>query len=215
MQKRSACFWATPCGRGCTIRANYQSTTVHLPPALATGNLDIVTDAMVREVTMEARRQGDGVHLHRQKTGAEHHVKARVVVLAASALRVGAHPAELAAVRVANSSGKVGKYIMDTVGAGLGGQIPLLENMPPHNEDGAGGGHMYVPWWLYKEQHAGQARLRARLSHRIRRRSRRCPALGTASRTGMAERRQLRQAASRKTRGATTARSSTSPGAAR
>ena len=50
MQKRAACFWATPCGRGCSIRANYQSTTVHLPPALDTGNLDIVTDAMVRAV---------------------------------------------------------------------------------------------------------------------------------------------------------------------
>ena len=50
MRKRSACFWATACGRGCSIKANYQSTTVHLPPALATGNLDIITDAMVREV---------------------------------------------------------------------------------------------------------------------------------------------------------------------
>ena len=39
---RAACFWATPCGRGCSIGANYQSTTVHLPPALATGNLDIL-----------------------------------------------------------------------------------------------------------------------------------------------------------------------------
>ena len=43
MQRRAACFWATDCGRGCSIRANYQSTTVHLPPALSTGNLDIVT----------------------------------------------------------------------------------------------------------------------------------------------------------------------------
>lgn len=25
-----------------------------------------------------------------------------------------------------------------------------------HNEDGAGGSHVYVPWWLYKEQHAGK-----------------------------------------------------------
>ena len=45
---------------------------------------------------------------------------------------------------------------MDTVGAGLGGQIPAWENMPPHNEDGAGGSHSYVPWWLYKEQLAGK-----------------------------------------------------------
>jgi len=57
---------------------------------------------------------------------------------------------------VANSSGLVGKYIMDTVGADLEGHVPALENLPPHNEDGAGGGHFYSPWWLYKEQHAGK-----------------------------------------------------------
>src|SRR5690606_7638 len=86
MQKRSACIWATPCGRGCSIRANYQSTTVHLPPALDTGNLDIVTDAMVRSVNKRADGKAEGVTYIDRKTGAEHRVKARIVVLAASAL---------------------------------------------------------------------------------------------------------------------------------
>ena len=30
----------------------------------------------------------------------------------------------------------------------VGGHIPTMENMPPHNEDGAGGAHLYMPWWL-------------------------------------------------------------------
>ena len=64
MRTRLGCFWATPCGRGCAIKANYQSTTVHLPPALASGNLDIITDAMVREVTIDRKRKGDGRLLH-------------------------------------------------------------------------------------------------------------------------------------------------------
>src|SRR5687768_3324688 len=149
MKKRAACFWATPCGRGCSIRANYQSTTVHLPPALDTGNLDIVTDAMVRAVTKRNDGKAEGVVYIDRKTGAEHRVKARIVVLAASALE---SVRILLNSGVANSSGKVGKYIMDTVGAGIGGQIPLLENMPLHNEDGADFGHLYTPWWLYKEQ---------------------------------------------------------------
>jgi choline dehydrogenase-like flavoprotein len=153
MQKRSACIWATPCGRGCSIRANYQSTTVHLPPALDTGNLDIVTDAMVRAVTKRKDGGAEGVVYIDRKTGAEHRVKARIVVLAASALE---SVRILLNSGVANSSGKVGKYIMDTVGAGFGGQIPLLENLPLHNEDGADFGHMYIPWWLYKEQLAGK-----------------------------------------------------------
>ena len=57
---------------------------------------------------------------------------------------------------LANSSGLVGKYIMDTVGADWDGHIPLLESLPPLNEDGAGDGHVYSPWWLYQEQKAGK-----------------------------------------------------------
>jgi choline dehydrogenase-like flavoprotein len=153
MQKRAACIWATPCGRGCSIRANYQSTTVHLPPALDTGNLDIVTDAMVRVVTKGKDGKAEGVIFIDRKTGKEHLIKARVIVLAASALE---SVRILLNSGVANSNGKVGKYIMDTVGANSGGQVPLLENLPLHNEDGADDTHMYVPWWLYKEQLAGK-----------------------------------------------------------
>src|SRR5690349_756939 len=177
MQKRSACIFATPCGRGCSIRANYQSTTVHLPPAIDTGNLDIVTDAMVRAVTKRPDGKADGVVYIDRKTGAEHHVKARVVVLAASALE---SVRILLNSGVANSSGKVGKYIMDTVGANFGGQVPLLENMPLHNEDGADFGHMYTPWWQYKEQLAGKLGF-ARGYHFEFGGGRRMPDMGTGS----------------------------------
>ena len=81
----SPCFWATPCGNGCSIRANYQSTTVHLPPALATGKLDIVTDAMVAEVTLRKDGRASGVRFVEKKTGQRVEVHARAVVLAASA----------------------------------------------------------------------------------------------------------------------------------
>ena len=160
MRERAACFWATACGRGCSIKANYQSTTVHLPPALDTGNLDIVTDAMVRAVTVDENGKATGVSYIDRKTREERTVKARVVVLAASSAESVRILLNSKSPRfpngLANSSGLVGKYIMDTVGARLGGQIPALENLPVHNEDGAGGSHVYVPWWLYKEQHAGK-----------------------------------------------------------
>ena len=160
MSERAACFWATPCGRGCAIRANYQSTTVHLPPALATGNLDIVVNAMVREVTLNAQSKADGVIYIDKTTGAERRAKARVVVLAASGMETVRVLLNSKSARfpqgMANSSGLVGRYIMDTVGASLSGQIPALEGLPVHNEDGAGGLHVYTPWWLYKEQLAGK-----------------------------------------------------------
>jgi choline dehydrogenase-like flavoprotein len=160
MSERASCLWATPCGRGCSIRANYQSTTVHLPPALASGNLDIKTDAMVYEVTLGKDGRATGVSFIDRGTGKTRHVAARAVVLAASACetvrillnsRSGKFPDGLA-----NSSGKVGRYLMDTVGSAVSGQVPLLESLPPLNEDAADGQQLYVPWWLYQQQHAGK-----------------------------------------------------------
>jgi len=139
MRARLPCLWATPCGRGCAI-----------------GNLDIVTDAMVREVSIGRDGKATGVHYVDKKSGKDMQAKARVVILAAS----GCESARILLNSksshfpngAANSSGKVGRYLMDTVGSDLSGQIPALENCPPYNEDGASEMHMYMPWWLYKEQ---------------------------------------------------------------
>ncbi|MCU0647199.1 MAG: GMC family oxidoreductase [Gemmatimonadaceae bacterium] len=160
MRSRQACFYATPCGRGCSIKANFQSTTVLLPPALATGNVDIVPDAMVREVTVDKTGRATGVHYIDKTTRQDRHVQARVVVLAASACETARillnSKSSLFPNGLANETGLVGKYLMDTVGAGIGGQIPALENLPPHNTDGTSGLHLYMPWWLYKEQIGGK-----------------------------------------------------------
>lgn len=184
MRNRAACFWATPCGRGCSIRATYQSTTVHLPPALATGKLDILVNAMVREVTLGKNGLASGVSYVDKATGKASHAAARVVVLAASScetvrILLNSRSPQFAQ-GLANSSGKVGRYLMDTVGSSVEGQIPLLEGLPPHNEDGASGGHMYAPWWLYKEQLAGQLGF-ARGYHIEFGGGRTMPSLGTAA----------------------------------
>jgi len=160
MKARAPCLWATPCGRGCSVSANYQSVTVHLPPALASGKLDVLTDAMVREVTLDETGKASGVNFIDKRSGREGHASARVVVLAASACETARILLNSKSATfpdgLANSSGKVGKYLMDTVGSSVSGQVPLLESLPPHNEDGADGLHMYTPWWLYQEQHAGK-----------------------------------------------------------
>ena len=51
MRTRLGCFWATPCSRGCSIKANYQSTTVHLPPALAGPGAFGLFDRHARELS--------------------------------------------------------------------------------------------------------------------------------------------------------------------
>jgi len=156
MLDRQACFYATDCGRGCSIKANFQSSTVLMPPAMATGNVTLITDAMVREVTVDAKGKASGVSYIDKMTRTDHHVSAKVVVLAASAAETSRimlnSKSTLFPNGIANGSGVVGKYLMDTVGAGLSAQIPKLESLPPVNEDGTAGIHMYMPWWLYGEQ---------------------------------------------------------------
>jgi choline dehydrogenase-like flavoprotein len=84
--------------------------------------------------------------------GRDRHVSARIVVLAASAcesarLLLNSKSSRFSA-GLANSSGVVGKYLTDTTGADVTGYLPAMMNGVPHNEDGAGGMHIYMPWWL-------------------------------------------------------------------
>ncbi len=149
---RPACHYCGQCGRGCTARANFSSPDVLIAPALKTGKLTLMTNAMVREVTLGPDGLANGLAYIDKKTGMDSHVNARIVVLAASALETARilfnsksskHPQGLA-----NSSGTLGKYITDTTGGGVSGYIPAMENHAGHNEDGAGGMHVYMPWWL-------------------------------------------------------------------
>ena len=149
---RPACHYCGQCGRGCATNSNFSSPSVLLRPALASGNLEIIPHAMVREVTTNSEGLATGVSYVDTQTLQEYQVRAKVVVLAASACssarimlnsKSSQHPNG-----VGNSSDAVGRYITDTVGSAVGGIVPKLMDHIPHNEDGVGGMHVYVPWWL-------------------------------------------------------------------
>jgi choline dehydrogenase-like flavoprotein len=149
---RAQCHYCGQCNRGCTVKANFSSPDVLIAPALATGRLTLITSAMAREVTVGSDGLATGVSYIDRRTGTDRHVRARIVVLAASAMesarillnsKSSHFPQGLA-----NSSGMVGKYIGDTVGASVAGFIPSMMDHVPHNDDGVGGMHVYMPWWL-------------------------------------------------------------------
>jgi choline dehydrogenase-like flavoprotein len=149
---RPACHYCGQCGRGCATSSNFSTPTVLLPPALATGRLTVLTGAMAREVTTDASGLASGVSYVDKSDGSDRHVRAGIVVLAASACESARILLNSRSPRfpdgLANSSGVVGRYLMDSTGTDAAGYFPQLEEMPPHNEDGAGGMHVYVPWWL-------------------------------------------------------------------
>ncbi|RXE86609.1 GMC family oxidoreductase [Pseudoalteromonas sp. A757] len=157
---RLACFYATPCGHGCSIGAAFQTTTSLIPMAKATGNLEVITDAMVKSVAVNEDGKVTGVTYVDKKSAQEHALNADVVILAASACesarillnsKHAKHPKGLA-----NSSGQVGRNLMDSTGAWLGAQIPALKGRPRYNEDGHTGNHLFIPWWGHKAHEKGE-----------------------------------------------------------
>jgi choline dehydrogenase-like flavoprotein len=149
---RPACHYCGQCNRGCSTASNFSSPTVLLPPALQTGRLTLVTGAMAREVTTDAEGLATGVAYVDTATGRDRGVRARIVVLAASACesarlllnsKSSRHPAGLA-----NSSGVVGRNLTDSTGTAIEAFVPAMAGLPAHNDDGVGGQHVYMPWWL-------------------------------------------------------------------
>jgi choline dehydrogenase-like flavoprotein len=107
---------------------------------------------MAREVTTDESGLATGVSYIDKKTGRENHVRAKVVVLAASACESARILLNSRSSRfpqgMGNSTGNVGKYLTDSTGLGVRALIPKMMDMPPHNEDGTGGAHLFMPWWL-------------------------------------------------------------------
>jgi choline dehydrogenase-like flavoprotein len=149
---RPPCHYCGQCHRGCRTNSNFSSPGVLLGPARETGRLTILTDAMAREVTVDRAGRATGVSFVNKSSGRDEHVRASVVMLAAGACESARlllnSRSTLFPNGLANSSGTVGKYLTDTTGAEVAGYVPALMDHLPHNEDGVGGGHIYMPWWL-------------------------------------------------------------------
>jgi choline dehydrogenase-like flavoprotein len=107
---------------------------------------------MARELIADGSGKVTAVSYVDKATRTEKQIRCRAVVVAASACesarlllnsQSGRFPDGLA-----NSSGVGGRYLTDSTGLSVSAHIPRMEHGVPHNEDGAGGSHLYMPWWL-------------------------------------------------------------------
>ena len=149
---RGACFFCGQCGRSCKIYGDFSASSCLVIPAIKTGNLKVITNAMVREILTDKNGLATGVSYINKDDMQEYQVNAKTVVLGASSgesarillnSKSSAHPGGLA-----NSSGVVGKYLHDSTGSSAGGFLPQLLDRKRYNEDGVGSVHIYSPWWL-------------------------------------------------------------------
>ncbi|HTF30263.1 MAG TPA: GMC family oxidoreductase [Flavitalea sp.] len=150
--ERGACFYCAQCGRSCSVYADFSSGSVLVNPAIKTGNVDLIGNAMVREILTNKEGVATGVSYVDKNDMMEYQITGRTVIIAASTCESARLLLNSKSSRhsngLANSSGVVGKYLHDSTGTAMGGVLPELFDRKRYNEDGVGGMHVYSPWWL-------------------------------------------------------------------
>jgi len=121
---RGPCQMRNVCERGCGYGAYFSSLSATLPAAKKTGNLTVVTDAIVERLDYDhAKRRVSGVRVIDANTKQGKSYQARVVFLCASSIGSAqillSSRSEFFPTGLANRSDTVGRYLMDHV-VGLG-----------------------------------------------------------------------------------------------
>ena len=151
---RPACHYCGQCNRGCRTNSNFSSPGVLLAPGAARPASSPSSPMRWRarspwtgpgarpasRTSTSRPARDEHVRRARRRAGGE---RVRIARGSCSTRSPRRFPDGLA-----NSSGTVGKYLTDTTGTDVAGFIPAMMDHVPHNEDGVGGVHIYMPWWL-------------------------------------------------------------------
>jgi choline dehydrogenase-like flavoprotein len=145
---RQACHYCGPCHRGCITRSYFSSINATLPAAAATGRLTLRPMSLVSHVVYDPRtRRATGVRVIDAATREVREYTARVVFLCASALEsarilLNSKTPEFSD-GLANSSGQVGRNIMDHIK--WGGASGRFEEWADRTTVGDRPNGIYVP----------------------------------------------------------------------
>ncbi len=152
---RPACHYCGQCGRGCVTASNFSASQVLVFPALETGNLTLLTNAMARELITDQEGAVVAVSYVDKTDRSEQQIRGKAFVLGASSCESARLLLNSKSTRfpngLANASNQVGRNLTDSVAVHFRVHVPAMEDLKPHNHDGAGGAHMYCPWWLYEQ----------------------------------------------------------------
>lgn len=154
---RAACHYCGPCSRGCITKSYFSSLNSTLPAAQATGKLTVRPHSVVHSLTFDPKtRRVSGVQVIDGQTKETVEFKAKVVFLCASALEstrilLNSKSTDFPN-GLANSSGQLGRNVMDHVmGGGASGIIAGHEDKMPQGRRPNG---IYMPRFRnVKEKH--------------------------------------------------------------
>ena len=145
---RAACHYCGPCHRGCSTGSYFSSQSSTLPAATATGNLTLKANAVVDKLVYDPDlKRVVSVEVIDSQTRERSSYSARIFFVCASTL--GSSQVLLNSTSasfpngLANSSGAVGRYLMDHVST-IGGLGIFLDNMDSYYH-GNRPNNIYIP----------------------------------------------------------------------
>jgi len=145
---RAACHYCGPCERGCITRSYFSSLNSTLPAAQKTGRMTLRPYSVVHSVIFDAKtRKAAGVRVIDTRTREHVEFRARVLFLCASTLEstrilLNSSTPEFPA-GLANSSGELGRNLMDHVKAG--GADATIPGFEVRSEIGRRPNGIYIP----------------------------------------------------------------------
>ena len=143
------CHYCGACGEGCDTASFFNSADHLIPPALATGNLEIVENAVVSRIFVDDEGRASAVQYFERTSGEERVVPARRVVLGAGCVdstRILLNSTSRQfPTGLGDGSGTLGRYLCEQVRINVHGFAPQLYGAPASNDDGISGGHLYFP----------------------------------------------------------------------
>jgi choline dehydrogenase-like flavoprotein len=152
---RAACHYCGACGRGCDISAFFNSSDYLIEPALQTGRLEVIDNAVVARVLVGDDGKANGVQYFDRQSGVERRVRAKTVIVAASTVdstrillnsKSSQYPNG-----IGNSNDVIGRYLVEQVRFHVQAFMPELLGGPVHNDDGISGEHVYLPRFNHRD----------------------------------------------------------------
>jgi glucoside 3-dehydrogenase (cytochrome c) catalytic subunit len=145
---RAPCHYCGPCHRGCSTRSYFSSLNATLPVAQKTGKLTLRPHSVVHSLIFDSKsRKITGVRVIDGQTRQTMELRGKILFLCASALESARILLNSASPEfstgLANSSGQLGRNLMDHVmGGGAKGIIPGNED---RTQEGRRPNGIYVP----------------------------------------------------------------------
>jgi choline dehydrogenase-like flavoprotein len=146
------CHYCGNCTEGCDVGAFFSSPYFLLPLAHATGNLDLRTNAIARQILVDTEGRAKGVAYVNRVTRQEVEVYGKAVVVAASCVSTAQIMLNSRSRQwptgIANSSGQLGRNLCDHLYGTPGyGYLPQLLGQPSFPDNVSAATVAWLPRW--------------------------------------------------------------------